>query len=106
LRARGRQHKRAGSTPRRWYGRSGTVYEKEGIMMDRDSVRAVVRHTLAILARISRRTRTQADDLLSAMLQANEERVVDAVLRLLENPGETPTEAQIVEALKSVGIQV
>lgn len=74
--------------------------------MDRDSVRTVVRVTLAVLTRLARRTRTQADDLMAAILQTNEERIVDAVLKVLETPGAVPTEAQIVEALKSVGIQV
>ena len=75
-------------------------------MMDRDEVRVVVRVTLAVLGRIARRTRTQADDLMASILQANEERLVDAVMVLLAHPDDRPTEEQVAAALKSVGIQV
>ena len=71
-----------------------------------NSVRAVVRTTLLILARISRQTRTPADDLMTAILQANEERIVDAVLLLQASPNQPPTEQQVVEAIESVGIRL
>jgi hypothetical protein len=74
--------------------------------MDRDSVRTVVRATLLVLARISRRTRSQADDLMASILQANEERIVDAVRKLLDSPTQPPTEQQVVEAIESVGIRL
>jgi hypothetical protein len=70
-------------------------------------VRRVVRTTLVLLGRIARRTRTPADDAMVAILQANEERLVDAVLGLLgQSPGLEPTEEQVVAALAAVGIQV
>lgn len=75
--------------------------------MDRDSVKTVVRATLMLTARIAKRTRTQADDLLTSILQANEERLVDAVLVLLADHGGLPaTEERVVQALESVGIRV
>jgi hypothetical protein len=74
--------------------------------MDRESMRLVVRTTLILLARLAQRTRTPADDLLVTMLQAKEDQLVDAVMHLKNNSNATPTEEQIVEALKSVGIKV
>lgn len=75
--------------------------------MDRDSVKTVVRATLLLMTRIAKRTRTQADDVLTSILQANEERLVDAVVALLSDSGERPpTEQQLAQALERVGIQV
>ena len=75
--------------------------------MDRDNVKTVVRATLTLTARIAKRTRTQADDLLTSILQANEERLVDAVVALLsETGGQPPTEDQVVQALQRVRIEV
>jgi hypothetical protein len=74
--------------------------------MDRESVRVVVRTTLILLARLAQRTRTSADDLMASMLEANEDRIVDAVIKLMSISSAPPTEEQIVEALKSVGIKV
>jgi ribose 1,5-bisphosphokinase PhnN len=62
---------------------------------------------LTLTARIAKRTRSQADDLLTSILRANEERLVDAVVALLaDSGGQPPTEDQVVQALKSVGIEV
>ena len=75
--------------------------------MDRDNVKTVVRATLTLTARIAKRTRTQADDLLTSILQANEERLVDALVVLLsDSGGGEPTDEQVVKALEHVGIQV
>ena len=75
--------------------------------MDRDNVKTVVRATLTLTARIAKRTRTQADDLLTSMLQANEERLVDAVVALLSDSGASSlTDEQIVQALERIGIRV
>jgi len=75
--------------------------------MDRDSLKTVVRATLMLMTRIAKRTRTQADDLLVSILQANEQRLVDALVVLLsDSGGGVPTEQQVVQALESVGIQV
>lgn len=73
--------------------------------MNRDNVKIVVHSTLLMVLQIARRTRTQADDLLAQMLQANEERLVDAVIKLLAEPERTPTEVEVIEALKGVGIK-
>jgi hypothetical protein len=74
--------------------------------MERENVQVVVRTTLTLMARLAKRTRTQADDLMASMLQANEDRLVDAVLKLLSSPDRPPTEEQVAEALASVGIRV
>jgi hypothetical protein len=74
--------------------------------MDRESVKIVVRATLMVMARIAKRTRTQADDLLSSILQTNEERIVDAVMALSSHPDQPPTDDQVVKALEQVGIKV
>lgn len=75
--------------------------------MDRDKVKTVVRATLTLMAKIAKRTRTQADDLLTSILQANEERLVDAVVALLSDSGGCPpTDEQVVQALERAGIQV
>ncbi len=74
--------------------------------MDREIVKLAVRTTLALLARLALRTRTPSDDLMSAMLKSNEERIVDAVLELANDPAQPPTEAQITQALQHVGIKV
>ena len=75
--------------------------------MDRDSLKTVVRATLLLMTRIAKRTRTQADDLLTSILQANEERLVDALVVLLsDSGGHSPTDEQVVQALERVGIQV
>ncbi len=74
--------------------------------MELESVRVVVRTTLILLKRFAKSTRTPADDLLASMLQANEDRLADAVIKLLGNADQPPTEQQVVEALASVGIKV
>ena len=75
--------------------------------MDRDRLKTVVRATLMLMTRIAKRTRTQADDLLTSILQANEERLVDALVVLLsDSGGQPPTEDQVLQALNSVGIKV
>lgn len=74
--------------------------------MNRDEVKKVVHTTLAVFARIARRTRTQADDLLTAMLQANEDRLVDAVVALLADTNAPLTDDLITKALEQVGIRV
>lgn len=74
--------------------------------MEREQVRLVVRTTLLLLARLTKRTRTQTDDWMATILQANEDRLVDAVLKLQADAQQPPTDAQVVEALRSVGITV
>jgi hypothetical protein len=73
--------------------------------MGRDEVQTVVRATVALMARIARRTRTQADDMMASLLQANENRLVDAVQDLLANSAQPPTDEQISAALQRVGIR-
>ncbi len=74
--------------------------------MNRDEVKKVVHTSLALFARIAKRTRTQADDLLAAMLQANEDRLVDAVVTLLADTNAPLTDELITKALEQVGIRV
>jgi hypothetical protein len=74
--------------------------------VEREEVRKVVRTTLAVFARIANRTRTQADDLLVAMLRAQEDRLVDAVVALVADPNATLTDDIIAKALEQVGIRV
>lgn len=74
--------------------------------MDREAVRGVVRATLAVLERLTRRTRTPADDLMAQILRANEERLVDAVLALSADPTRSPSDEEVAEVLKRVGISV
>jgi hypothetical protein len=74
--------------------------------MDRESVRLVVRTTLILMARLAKRTRTQADDLMTSILQVNEDRLVDAVMQLVHSADQPPTDEQVVQALERVGIKV
>lgn len=74
--------------------------------MDRREAQLAVRTTLAVLVRLARKTRTAADDLMVTILQANEERIVDAVVQLSAVAGGPPTDEQITAALQSVGIKV
>jgi len=74
--------------------------------VNRENVRHVVHTTLAVLARIAKRTQTQADDLLVGMLKAKEDRLVDAITALLADPNATLTDEVIAKALEQVGIRV
>ena len=74
--------------------------------MDPNAARAAVRTTLAVMARLSRRTRTPADDLLAQMLRANEDRLVTAVADLLAQSQQPPSDDDVAAALKRVGIDV
>lgn len=74
--------------------------------MTRDQVKCVVRTVLMVIARIAKKTTTQADDLMLAALESNQERLVDAVQKLLADGGQMPTDDQVAQALSSVGIKV
>jgi len=74
--------------------------------MDQTDARTAVRATLAVMARIARRTRTPADDMLTQMLRANEDRLVEAVADLLAQKGQPPSDDDIAAALNRVGITV
>jgi len=73
--------------------------------MTEDEARIAVRTTFTILARVAAKTRTQADDLLLQMLQANESKIVSAVNALANNPIQPPTAELISAALAHVGIR-
>jgi hypothetical protein len=75
-------------------------------MNQRDEVAIAVRATLVAMGRIARKTRTPVDDMMVSILQANERRLVDAVRKLTASPGDDPSDEEITEAFKSVGIQV
>ena len=74
--------------------------------MDRAAIQTAVRTTLAVLCRVAARTRSQADDLMTQVLCANEAKIVEAVERLLaaQQQQTPPTDEQIAAALKAVGI--
>lgn len=74
--------------------------------MDRQELKKVVHTTLAIQTGIAKKTRTPADDMLLLILQANEERLVDAVASLLAETDGAPTAEQVARALEQVGIHV
>ncbi len=74
--------------------------------MQSNEVRPVVQATLAVLTRIARRTRSRADDLLALMLQGNEDRIAEAVARLVQEPARPLTDEQVEQALRQVGINV
>jgi hypothetical protein len=74
--------------------------------MDQTAVRTAVRATFAVMARIARRTRTPADDLLTQMLRANEDRLVEAVADLVAQQGQPPSDDDVAAALDRVGITV
>lgn len=74
--------------------------------MEPERLREAVRTTLAVVARISKRTRSPADDLLVAILRSSEERIADAVLKLLDGLDQPPTDEQITEVLKQTGIRL
>jgi hypothetical protein len=73
--------------------------------MDRTAVRTAVRTTLAVMARIARRTRTPTDDVLIQMLKANEDRLVEAVTDALAQANQPPSDDDIAAALDRVGIK-
>lgn len=73
--------------------------------MEREQVRQIVRTTLLLVGQLSRRTRTQADDLMAGLLRANEDRLTDAVLALLAAGDGPPTDDQVSDALRRVGLQ-
>jgi hypothetical protein len=72
--------------------------------MDPEAARTAVRATLAVLDRLTRRTRTQADDLMAQVLRANADRIAAAVAELLAAPRQPPTDDDITAALKRVGL--
>ena len=63
--------------------------------MTHDEVRSVVRTTLAVVGRLAACTRSPADDVLAAILRANEAKLADAVAELLKDPDQ-PRAAAIV----------
>jgi hypothetical protein len=73
--------------------------------VDRQEIGTVVSIMLRALGQIAKTTRTPADDLLLAIVRANETRLAEAV-SLLKEAGEPVTDQQIVEALKKVGIRI
>ena len=74
--------------------------------MSQEEVKTVVGVTLAVMGRIAQRTRTKADDLMVAILSANQDRLTQAVHSLLAQPQQPPTDEQVALALAAVGIRV
>jgi hypothetical protein len=73
--------------------------------MDREAAHQIVRLMLRVIARIARKTRTPADDLMTSILQSNEQRLVDVVVALGQRD-QPVTEDDIARALEQVGIKV
>jgi hypothetical protein len=73
--------------------------------VDKQEIGAVVGLMLRALGQIAKTTRTPADDMLVAIVRANETRLAEAVA-LLKEAGEPVTDQQVVEALKKVGIRL
>lgn len=74
--------------------------------MSKDEVTTVVRATLAVFARLAAQTRSQADDLLMNIWKANEAKLAEAVLALVQDPQQPPTAERVTAALAAVGIRV
>jgi uncharacterized protein (DUF2336 family) len=75
-------------------------------MKQDDSARVAVRATLAVMAKLSERTRTATDDILIQLLKANEPKLTDAVAELLQDKVQPPSSERIAAALAHVGIRV
>lgn len=75
-------------------------------MKEDESARVAVRTTLAVMARLSERTRTAADDILVQLLKANEPKLTEAVGELLQDKVQPPSNERIAAALAHVGIRV
>jgi hypothetical protein len=71
-----------------------------------EDARTVVRATLVLMRLVAGRTRTTADDLMVSILRANEDRLVEAVLDLLRDPEQPPSDERAAAALAAVGIRV
>jgi hypothetical protein len=74
--------------------------------MTHDEIKTVVQVMLIALSRIAARTRTPTDDLMVSILKSNEARLVEAATKALETKAQPPTEEQVVEALRGVGMQL
>lgn len=74
--------------------------------MSRDEVRVAVRTILMMLGRVARKTSTPSDDFMVTVLNANEDRLVEAVVDVLQENTQSPTEEKISQALTKVGIKV
>ena len=70
-----------------------------------EEVRRVVNIVLIALGKVAQTTRTPADDLMVGILKANEAKLVEAVVRVLEGEGPA-TDVKVAEALRSAGIKV
>lgn len=73
--------------------------------MTEEEARIAVRTTFEVLAHLVAKTRTQTDDLLLQMLQANETRLVTAVYSLANDPVQPPKGERVSAALAQVGIR-
>lgn len=74
--------------------------------MEKEELTSAIRATLAVLAALAKKTRTQADDLLVTILRANETRLIEAVRVLMNDPNQPPSDEQVSAALATVGIRV
>ena len=73
--------------------------------MTEEEARIAIRTTFSVLARVAAKTRTQADDLMLQMLQANETKLVSAVHSLANDSVQPPSAERVSAALAQVGIR-
>jgi len=73
--------------------------------MTQEEANVAVRTTLTVLARLAATTRTEADDLLLQILQANETKLTRVVQELANDPVQPPSAERVTAALAHVGIR-
>jgi hypothetical protein len=71
-----------------------------------EDVRTVVQATLVLARLVAGRTRTPADDLFVTILRSSEDRLVEAVLDLMGDADQPPSDERAAAALAAVGIRV
>lgn len=74
--------------------------------MSAEEVTRVLRATLAVMARLADQTRTQADNLIVSILKANEKKLADVILTLVQDPEQPPSAEKVRTALAAAGIRV
>jgi hypothetical protein len=79
---------------------------RRGATVTRDEIKTVLAAMLAVMGKIAEKTRTPADDMMVAILKANEEKLTTALVSLLSDPAQPPSGERVTEALNTVGIRV
>ena len=74
-------------------------------MMSQDEVKQVLQTMLTIMAALAAKTRTPADDLMVAILRANQDKLTQAVHALVQEE-QPPSAERVAAVLAKVGIHV